>query len=81
MAGDENLNPLIETTLGAPMEKWASEDIPKVAAMIKDDTACTRCALCAQRCPTGAITMESFRFEELLAYDRETSDHKGEIPQ
>ena len=38
------------------------------AAMIKDDTACTRCGLCAGRCPTGAITMESFRFREELVY-------------
>jgi ferredoxin len=39
-----------------------------VAAMLKDDTACTRCALCADRCPTGAITMEAFRFQETLIY-------------
>jgi ferredoxin len=36
--------------------------------MLKDDDACTRCALCAKRCPTGAITMEAFRFEETLTY-------------
>ncbi len=39
-----------------------------LAAMLKDDTACTRCALCADRCPTGAITMEAFRFKEILTY-------------
>ncbi len=28
------------------------------AAIIKDETRCIRCGLCAERCPTGAITME-----------------------
>jgi len=36
--------------------------------MLKDDEACTRCALCADRCPTYAITMEAFRFKEELNY-------------
>jgi len=38
------------------------------AAMIKDEELCTRCALCTQRCPVGAITMEHFTFEETLQY-------------
>ncbi len=28
------------------------------AAIIKDETSCIRCGLCAERCPTGAIAME-----------------------
>jgi NAD-dependent dihydropyrimidine dehydrogenase PreA subunit len=28
------------------------------AGIIKDETRCVRCGLCAVRCPTGAITME-----------------------
>jgi NAD-dependent dihydropyrimidine dehydrogenase PreA subunit len=28
------------------------------AGIIKDETRCIRCGLCALRCPTGAITME-----------------------
>jgi len=34
------------------------------SAMLFDPDHCVRCALCAQRCPTGAITMEDFRFGE-----------------
>ena len=26
--------------------------------MVKDETACIRCGLCAERCPTGAMRME-----------------------
>jgi NADPH-dependent glutamate synthase beta subunit-like oxidoreductase len=32
------------------------------AAMIKDETTCIRCALCASRCPTHAILMKHFDF-------------------
>jgi NAD-dependent dihydropyrimidine dehydrogenase PreA subunit len=33
-------------------------------ALVKDEDRCIRCALCAGRCPTGAVTMELFRWEE-----------------
>jgi NADPH-dependent glutamate synthase beta subunit-like oxidoreductase len=68
LTGDVKLDKAVEAQLGAPRYAWADETTPTVAAMIKDDDACTRCALCARRCPTGAITMEAFRFKEVLAY-------------
>ncbi|MEJ2750725.1 MAG: 4Fe-4S dicluster domain-containing protein [Anaerolineae bacterium] len=59
---------VVETQLGGSLVDYINEGQPTVAAMLKDDEACTRCALCAHRCPTDAITMEAFRFEEVLAY-------------
>ena len=30
--------------------------------MLKDETTCIRCAMCASRCPTHAIAMNKFEF-------------------
>lgn len=35
-----------------------------LTVLLKDDTACIRCGLCAVRCPTEAMTMEKFTFIE-----------------
>lgn len=40
------------------------EDLSQHSVIIKDETLCIRCANCAYRCPTGAITMERFSFAE-----------------
>ncbi len=45
------------------LDGYPAED---ASAIIKDETICIRCGLCAQRCPTGAITMERFHFEEKI---------------
>jgi NADPH-dependent glutamate synthase beta subunit-like oxidoreductase len=37
-------------------------DASDLSAIIKDEERCIRCGLCAQRCPTTAITMEQFSF-------------------
>jgi len=43
-----------------------AEGLP-LSAMIKDDTRCIRCGLCAIRCPTNAMTMERFTITERFA--------------
>jgi len=37
-------------------------DPEDLSAIIKDEDRCIRCGLCAERCPTTAITMERFLF-------------------
>jgi len=39
-------------------------DPSEASAIIMDTTLCIRCASCAERCPTGAITMETFKYKE-----------------
>ena len=41
-----------------------SEADATLSAMIKDDEKCIRCGLCAVCCPTDAMTMEVFFYEE-----------------
>jgi formate dehydrogenase beta subunit len=38
-----------------------------LSAMLKDDTRCIRCGMCAIRCPTDAMTMERFSITERYA--------------
>jgi NADPH-dependent glutamate synthase beta subunit-like oxidoreductase len=52
LKGDETLNAAILTRYGSRLTRGMA------AAIIKDETACIRCGLCAARCPTHAITME-----------------------
>ncbi len=67
LAGNDDLSEAISATYGLSPEELAQSDI-SASAMLKDDDLCTRCGLCARRCPTGAITMETFSFKETMHY-------------
>lgn len=49
------------------LEAAAGADGLPLSAMVKDDTRCIRCGLCAIRCPTDAMTMERFSITERYA--------------
>jgi len=45
------------------LAQYAPEQLDQLAgAMMKDETTCIRCAMCASRCPTAAILMKEFEF-------------------
>ena len=77
--GDQRVNDLIQARYGIPLDAFqeGSETLSQGTAMIKDETRCVRCSLCAERCPTGAITMKAFWFEEELIYE----ESAGKTPE
>jgi formate dehydrogenase (NADP+) beta subunit len=59
VTGDENTAAIIENRTA----EW-----PTASAMLLDPTRCIRCGLCAARCPTEAVQMETFRFTEEVQF-------------
>ena len=55
LSGDPGLGALLQ-------ERYGATELADVSAIVKDEEKCIRCALCAQRCPVGAITMERICF-------------------
>ncbi len=53
-----------EDQLERALEHYGHDPQQPMTVLLKDDTACIRCGLCAIRCPTDAITMERFEFVE-----------------
>jgi ferredoxin len=58
-----------DETVAAVIEQRA-EGRPTASAMLLDPTRCIRCGLCAARCPTEAVKMESFRFTEEMFFEK-----------
>jgi NAD-dependent dihydropyrimidine dehydrogenase PreA subunit len=57
LASTEELRAAIEASLGP------DQDLTQHSAILKDEDRCIRCAACAMRCPTDAITMERVTFQ------------------
>jgi len=55
--GDQDVQKLTQGIAAGPQSRG-------MAALIKDESRCVHCGLCARRCPTGAITMAEFHCEE-----------------
>ena len=66
----------LRTKLRAPADNrdqvlYVSDALPQTGkVMVKDETLCIHCGLCAERCPTGAWDMRKSRLEIPYATDR-----------
>jgi len=66
VSGDERYNALISQRYGLPAAELKAG---QAGAIIKNEEKCIRCGLCAQRCPTHAITMEALEQQEREVFE------------
>jgi formate dehydrogenase (NADP+) beta subunit len=64
IASDPALGEQIRAELGGAAAALIASGSASGTALIKDETVCIRCGLCAERCPAGTITMEQFHLQE-----------------
>ncbi|MGA3213987.1 MAG: FAD-dependent oxidoreductase [Terriglobales bacterium] len=63
---EERWQEMVAESLGVSREELRKMDPQELDAlggvMLKDETTCIRCGLCASRCPTHAVVMKKFEF-------------------
>lgn len=66
VSGDQRYDALIRSRYGVGA---AELNVGQAGAIIKNEEKCIRCGLCADRCPTGAITMEALEQQEREVFE------------
>lgn len=61
--GEGNLRKAVDNYYGVDSYEMEDEDLDKMgSAMLKDEDLCIRCGLCAEKCPTQAVTMDAMNY-------------------
>jgi NADPH-dependent glutamate synthase beta subunit-like oxidoreductase len=66
VSGDQRYDALIQHRYGVPAAELKAG---QAGAIIKNEEKCIRCGLCADRCPTNAITMEALEQQEREVFE------------
>lgn len=58
-----NLRKAVDNFYAIDSSAFSNEDLDKIgSAMLKDEDLCIRCGLCAEKCPTQAVTMDVMNY-------------------
>ena len=61
--GEGNLRKAVDNYYGVDTENMTEEELDMMgSAMLKDEDLCIRCGLCAEKCPTQAVTMDAMDY-------------------
>ncbi len=61
--GEGNLRTAVDNFYGVDSINMSEEDLMSMgSAMLKDEDLCIRCGLCAEKCPTQAVTMDAMNY-------------------
>ena len=66
VSGDQHYDTLIRSRYGVGAGELR---LGQAGAIIKNEDKCIRCGLCADRCPTGSITMEALERQEREVFE------------
>jgi NADPH-dependent glutamate synthase beta subunit-like oxidoreductase len=62
-AGEGNLRVAVDNFYGVDSFSMSEEELATMGtAMLKDEDLCIRCGLCAEKCPTQAVTMDAMNY-------------------
>ncbi len=61
--GEGNVRAAVDNYYGIDSANMSEEELSQVGSvMLKDEDACIRCGLCAEKCPTQAVTMDAMNY-------------------
>lgn len=61
--GEGNVRSAVDNFYGIDSTNMSEDDLANVgSAMLKDEDLCIRCGLCAEKCPTQAVTMDAMNY-------------------
>lgn len=61
--GEGNLRRAVDNFYGVDSASMNDGDLAAMgSAMLKDEDLCIRCGLCAEKCPTQAVTMDLMNY-------------------